>query len=250
MRVLLDLVLPARCAGCGDPAGPGCAGCLGVLGGPARWTRPSPAPPGLPPVATIAAYDDPVRGLLVGYKERGIAGLARPLGAALGRAVLFALAAAGVAAGAQVLVVPVPSPGRRCRDRGADVVADLAAHAARELRTSGRRVQVVRALRHLRAVADSAGLDAPARARNTAGAIGLRRGAGPLVAGRTVVVVDDLVTTGASLTESARALRSASATVVAAATVAATARRHSPPGATGPWIRSPAAQPHGRALRC
>jgi predicted amidophosphoribosyltransferase len=255
MRGLLDVVLPARCAGCGDLAGPGCPRCLRALCRPARWTRPEPAPPGLPPVATVGSYDGAVRGLLLGYKEHGNVALARPLGAALGRAIALALSLTAAAGGGRhdaesIVVVPVPSSTRQNRHRGADVVADLAAWAARELRAIGRRVQVVRALRHIRAVADSAGLDARARSANAAGALGLRRGAAALVAARTVVIVDDLVTTGVSLAEATRVLQASSATVVAAATIAATGRRRLTSAAGGTGIRSPAAQPHGRALRC
>ncbi|MDQ1747559.1 MAG: hypothetical protein QOD07_1822 [Frankiaceae bacterium] len=246
MRALLDLVLPARCAGCGDPAGPGCPGCLRALSGPARWTRPDPCPAGLPPVATVAAYGGPVRGLLIGYKEHGVSGLARPLGGALARSLLLAR---GPGAGA-VVVVPVPSSGRQCRRRGADVVVEIAARAVRELRALGHRVQLVRALRHVRAVADSAGLGAHARVANVVGALAVRRGAGPLVAGRTVVLVDDLVTTGVSLAESARVLRAASATVLAAATIAATTRRAHAPGVAAAGLGSPAAQQRGWGLRC
>jgi len=243
MRGLIDLVLPAWCVGCGEPGATGCASCLRPLDAPARWTRPEPAPAGLPPVATIAAYDGPVRDLLIGYKEHGARVLARPLGAALGRS----LALAASLAARPLAVVPVPSSSRQCRRRGGDLVAELALAAAREL---GAPADVVRALRHVRPVADSAGLDAQARAGNTAGALGLRRGAGSMLAGRPVVIVDDLVTTGASLTEAARALRDAGATVAAAATVAATSREHLLRPARGTGIRSPAAQPHRRALRC
>jgi predicted amidophosphoribosyltransferase len=253
MCALLDLVLPARCAGCGGPTGPGCPRCLDVLAAPARWTRPVPAPPGLPPVATVATYEDPVRSLLIAYKEHGAVALARPLGAALARAVVLVtshLAPSHWTGSRPVLLVPVPSSVRQSRRRGADVVAELAACAARELRAAGRTVQVVRALRHVRAVADSAGLDARARAANAVGALGLRRGAGPLVAGRAVVLVDDLVTTGASLSESTHVLRLASASVVAAATVAATHRRPLGSQLGGRGIPSPAAQPQRRGLRC
>jgi predicted amidophosphoribosyltransferase len=86
-------------------------------------------------------------------------------------------------------------------------------------------VQVVPALRHRRAVADSAGLTSAQRAANLAGAFAVRPGYPRLLAGRRVVVVDDLVTTGVTLAECADALRGAGADVVAVATVAATARR-------------------------
>ncbi|MER7228144.1 hypothetical protein ABT370_33940, partial [Streptomyces rubradiris] len=59
-----------------------------------------------------------------------------------------------------------------------------------------------------RAVADQAGLDAPGRRANLAGALEVTAGGGPLLGdGRRVVLVDDLMTTGASLAEAARALR-------------------------------------------
>jgi predicted amidophosphoribosyltransferase len=220
MRALLDLVLPMACAGCGGVSGPACPGCLGLLAGPARWTRPRPAPAGLPAVSTAAAYAGPVRNLLIAYKEHAASGLARPLGEALARAVAF-----GASGGRDVVMVPVPSAASQCRRRGGDVVADVAAVARRRLRAEGRPVAVVRALRHVRDVADSAGLDARARAANAAGALGLRRGAAVQLAGRTVVVVDDLVTTGVSLVEATRVLQAAGAVVVCGATVAATSRR-------------------------
>lgn len=85
-------------------------------------------------------------------------------------------------------------------------------------------VTVVAALRHVRRVADQAGLDARGRAANLAGALAVRREAQPRLEGRPVVLVDDVLTTGATLAEAARALSSAGVSVCAGAVLAATPR--------------------------
>jgi predicted amidophosphoribosyltransferase len=81
-------------------------------------------------------------------------------------------------------------------------------------------VTVRLALTQGRRVADQAGLRAAARQENLFGAFRLRR---PITTG-AAVLVDDLVTTGSSLTEAARVLRAARIRVLGAATVAATVR--------------------------
>jgi len=99
----------------------------------------------------------------------------------------------------------------------------MARLAARRLRVRYN-VTVRSAVTQARRVADQAGLDAAARQENLTGAYRLRR---PITAG-TAVLVDDLVTTGSSLTEAARVLREARIPVLGAATVAATVRVRSP----------------------
>ncbi|HEX3706200.1 MAG TPA: phosphoribosyltransferase family protein [Mycobacteriales bacterium] len=171
----------------------------------------------------MAAYDGPVRELLLGYKERGAAGLAGALAAPLATA---ARAAMGEAAGDRVLLVPAPSARGAVRARGDDVVGLLAFGAARLLRASGMSCRAASLLTQRRVVADSAGLSAAGRADNLRHALGVRPGRTRRLTGAAVVVVDDLVTTGATLCESRRALEEAGACVVGAATVAATRRHH------------------------
>jgi ComF family protein len=218
---LLDLVLPQSCAGCGGAPGLLCAACRAALSSVPRPAMPSPAPPGLPVPWAATRYEGPVRAMIIAYKESGRTGLARPLGAALARCVL-------AAADPPVLVVPVPSARAAVRRRGHDPAHRLAAAAVAALRAGGVPARRVAALTHTRRVADQAGLATAGRAANLAGALRVARP--DEVTGRRVIVVDDVVTTGATLAEAARALRAAGAEVPAAAVVAATRRRRAPPG--------------------
>ncbi|HEY0542207.1 MAG TPA: phosphoribosyltransferase family protein [Actinoallomurus sp.] len=225
----LDLLLPQPCAGCGASGHLVCPACAERLAGPARLRLPSPVPSGLPPPFAIAPYAGVVRQLIVAHKERGLTGLARPLGTALARA---ALTAADTAS--PVLLVPVPSSRASVRRRGLDPTLRIAREAATRathevLRRHGDGddrpvMSCVRALTHRRRVADQAGLTAAARAVNLGGALQARLD----LRGHRVIVVDDVITTGATLTEAARALRAAGAEVPACAVIAATARS-SPP---------------------
>jgi ComF family protein len=209
---VLDLLCRRRCAGCLRPGAVICAGCAALLDEPAVLHTPTPCPAGLPPAAAVTAYDGPVRSLLLAYKERGRVSLATPLGGALGRA--------AATFGPDVLV-PVPSSRAARRSRGYDHVR-LLARAATRGRTGP---VVVPSLVHRRRVGDQAGLDAAARARNLASALTVDPRALAHLAGRRVVVVDDVITSGATLAEAARALRSAGVEPIGVAVVAATLRR-------------------------
>ncbi|MFI1830092.1 ComF family protein [Streptomyces sp. NPDC020412] len=242
------LVLPAACGGCGIPRTPLCEECAHELyGSAARRATPDPEPDGMPEVHAAAGYVDAVRAVLLAHKERGVLGLARPLGVALAGAVRAAVrdgwvSRGGVSCGggrdgpepdggvldavgfggagldglvfdggdewqgAPLLLVPVPSARRAVRARGHDATRRIARAAAGELRRTGRQARALPVLRQLRPVADQAGLTARERAENVSGALRAVSGAGRLLAGGRVVLVDDLMTTGASLAEAARAL--------------------------------------------
>ncbi|WP_225822965.1 ComF family protein [Streptomyces naphthomycinicus] len=226
---LTDLVLPADCAGCGAPRTALCPRCRATLEGAApRRVRPVPEPAGLPVVHAVAPYAAEVRALLLAHKERGALTLAGALGTALARAVRAGLghggpggggsgAGAGAGGGSDgspwrgpVLLVPVPSARWAVRARGHDPVRRMALAAAGELRRTGTPARVAAVLRQRRPVADQAGLDARRRLENLAGALEVTAGGGRLLGAGRLVLLDDLMTTGASLAEAARALRQAS----------------------------------------
>ncbi|MFJ8577117.1 ComF family protein [Micromonospora sp. NPDC093277] len=222
---LTDLVLPAGCAGCADRvqglAQGFCPRCIGELEAlhPAP-TRPDPAPPDLPPCVALGPYAGALREGLLAYKERGRHGLARPLGALLAEVV-----AAAVGPARPVNLVPVPDTARAARTRYGDHLGRLTGHVAARLRAAGWPVRVLRPLRALPRP-DSVVLDSAGRAAAAEAAFRLRRSGGAPVAG-PVVLLDDIVTTGATLAAVSRILRPVGMTPKAAAVLAATQKRPS-----------------------
>lgn len=215
LAALLDLVLPTACAACAHPGRELCVECEAELLAPVLGRHsPSPRPAGLPDLAIARSYDAVARAALLAHKERGRLRLVRPLGEALGAA-LRALELPET-----TLVVPVPSSRAAVRSRGFDHARRLARAGARSAGL-GSAVLLVPA----RSVADQSGLSTAARAANLAGALRARRD----LSGLDVVVVDDVVTTGATLVEAARALTAGGARVLGAACVAGTLRRSAHP---------------------
>ncbi|WP_405492292.1 ComF family protein [Streptomyces sp. NBC_00096] len=244
---LAGLVLPVDCAGCGAAGETLCGVCRSALSGAgAGPVRPSPSPAGLPAVYAAVAYREAVRAVVLAHKERGALPLAGALGAALAAAVRTG-GVGGVGEG-EVALVPVPSAPHRVRARGHDPARRIALAASARLRREGVPARVTPVLRLRRAVADQAGLGASERRENLAGALVARPGAGRVTAGAArIVIVDDLVTTGSTLVEAARALRAAGigrpdgaapGAVLLAAVVAAPADAFVRPGAGGGSGRS------------
>jgi ComF family protein len=213
----LDLAFPAACSGCGREGPPLCTTCRPALD--ARLALPGGTPIGLPaelpaPLLQLewcAPFAGPVRAALHDLKYAGERRLAEPLGEAV------AARWARVGTGAR-LVVPVPVHSERERQRGYDQAALIAAVAARRLG-----LPVARALERGRATVAQFELGRDERAANVAGAFRLRaadRDARQAVAGRWILLVDDVVTTGATLAACAVALEHAGALAVSAITVA------------------------------
>lgn len=220
--MLLELLLPQRCAGCGARADALCAGCRALL---YRLEEPLCARCGAPtawPVArcrecagrriafararSAVAYDRTVRRLVAGWKERGLRRVA------------------GLAAGLVVEVVPRPDADALAwvppdRDRGLERGHSTTRGLARELARAWE-LEPLSLLARTRALAPQRGLSLPERRRNVAGAFRARR-----PPPRRVCLVDDVYTTGATVSAAASALRAAGAREVVVVTFARTLRR-------------------------
>jgi predicted amidophosphoribosyltransferase len=139
----------------------------------------------------------------------------------------------------RVELVPVPSRAGAVRDRGHDSVRALAAEAARVLSRGGLPATVTPSLRVTGPLRDQVGLSAVQRRLNVSGAlvaapVASRRDSVTDGGDAVVVVVDDITTSGATMTESVRALRDAGHRVRAAAVVAHRPRFASGSGAGRP----------------
>jgi predicted amidophosphoribosyltransferase len=220
----LDLLLGGTCVGCARPGPALCPECGACLERLPRRVSPTPAPPGLPATFAVAAYEAVAQAALLAHKEQGRLSLARPLGRALALS-CFAVLTMCAHRAEQVRLVPVPSTAGRVRERGHDPLLRVARECRRAMRAAGVAASVEPVLRIVRPLEDQAGLSASQRHVNLQGAFEVARRR-PL--GGAVVVVDDIVTTGATATEACRALGVAGARVVGVAVVAATARRGAP----------------------
>ncbi len=218
MARALDVAFPARCPGCGREGAPICSDCLPALD--VRLERPPGIPIGLPsdvpaPLLQLewcAPFGGLVRRALHELKYGGETRLAVPLGEAVARR--WGRAGAG-----GDLLVPVPVHAERRRHRGYDQAELIAASAARTLG-----LPMAPVLRRERATAAQFDLDRRTRATNVARAFALVPGGGPRgsqpLRGRWIVLVDDVVTTGATLSACAGPLLEAGALGVSAITVA------------------------------
>lgn len=246
---LVDLVAPVSCAGCGRTGASLCRRCRAALAtelaGGVRRRLPDPCPAGLPPVMCGADYAGVVAALLSAYKDGDRRDLVGLLAAILARAALAALtgnsvgipaghgpragipAAARDSAGAGILLVPTATSRSARRRRGDKPAAALAEQATALVaaRIGPDRIVSLDALTTTRQVRDQSRLDHVARRANLTGAYAVRPRLRARLAGSEVILVDDVLTTGATLAEAARAVTAAGARVRAAATIAASVKR-------------------------
>jgi predicted amidophosphoribosyltransferase len=231
----LDLVLGSACVGCATPGRPLCRTCDSALPRHGQPAWPTPTPPGLALPYAAGAYDGLLKALVNAHKEHQVLALAGPLGRVVSDVVSDLVTALGPVGRSEpgparpVLLVPVPSRRAVVRRRGHDPLLRMTRTAAARLRRQGIRSTCARLLVPRGRVRDQSTLDAAERLRNLSGSMRARSGAAAGVApGALVVVVDDVLTTGATAREAQRALEDAGVPVAGVAAVAATQRWHAP----------------------
>jgi predicted amidophosphoribosyltransferase len=226
-RDLVGLALPVSCAGCDARDVVLCATCLALFSSGARHATVAAWPDG-PGIWAAAPYRGTPARLVVAWKDRGRHDLTGPFAGILAGPLTAAALGAGPRAG-PLLVVPVPTSRGNRRRRGSDLVRDLAVAASRRVhdgcRWPGAPPRVAPALHHVRRVREQSALGAEARRANLHGSLAVRPGWTSRVNGTEALIVDDIVTTGATIAEAARALTAAGALPVGACCLCVTIRQ-------------------------
>lgn len=202
---------PVECSGCGAPDRGLCMVCRAALAASVHVSTRGDAP-----VWSALDYSGVARRVIGAYKDGGRTDAASALAVPLREAVVAALAHAPPHVH-EVHLVTIPSSRTAWRIRGFHPVGLMLKRGG--LVASG----VLRAAAvHGEQAADQVGLGAVERGQNKRGSLVARRS----LDGFCCLIVDDIVTTGATLLEARRALVAAGADVLGMATLAETRRRH------------------------
>ncbi|MDR2374203.1 MAG: hypothetical protein LBD77_08960 [Bifidobacteriaceae bacterium] len=222
LRAASDLVWPADCAGCGaDLAGPICPDCHRELAGTVRRREsgaarlvPADGGPALP-VWSAAWYRGPAREVIVAWKRRGRGELERELRRVIGRTA-EAVGRTLAQVTDEVAVVPVPSRLVRRLKRPSGGTPALALAAAEALACGRLSVTYADVLTRAATAREQAGRSTRQRARGREGVTGVKR-----APQAPCLLVDDVLTTGATLLDAERALARAGARTLGAVVLAA-----------------------------
>jgi ComF family protein len=207
---LVRFLLPAVCPLCWEAPAADCGLCAGCLeaAAPEPLWREAGGP--LAEVGSALPYGGQAEEMIKGLKYEGRLSMAAPLGH------LLALAVDEGARSCE-LIAPVPLHPKRLAGRGFNQSLLLARELAGQAKLAGRLLpRLLVRTRHTRPQVELSGAE---RADNVRGAFALG-GASPPLEGRSVLLIDDVLTTGSTLGECAAVLREAGAARVVALTVA------------------------------
>lgn len=198
---LHDLIFPSRCLGCGTPNSALCTVCAKVLQLQDLRTQV-----GSVPVFSSIPYGPKAGHILLAAKEDGV----RKADDILVTALQHSLRAAMRACGIRPVLIPIPHSKKALRKRGRNFVGEITERLSQIEGLPTRQV-----IRHNRKVDDQSLLDASSRFGNLSGAMSVVR---HYDRASEVILVDDLMTTGATLGEAVRTLETAQFHVAAAVT--------------------------------
>lgn len=235
---LFATLFPAECRLCNEPLlamsrlpvcdaclakiqsfnSPVCARCGEILtiGNAQVCTACVNAPPPFIAALSIGAYDGTLRGVIHLLKYDSV----RPAAQMLGREVAKVLAANSSKVGDDPLILPVPLHRAKDRDRGFNQAEEIANAVKKVTGFAIDRHVLVRK----RPTVSQTGMTAHQRRENVRGAFVLRKRGVDIVKGRNIVLVDDVMTTGATAAECTRVLLRAGAKQVLVATAARVTR--------------------------
>lgn len=198
---LQELIFPNRCIGCSQLGIEICSQCRRYWH-PHIYCTSTLTEPAIPIYSAIA-YSPLARKIILAAKEGGILQAELLIVGAIRHALNFCIDQSGSG-----FLVPIPSRKSAARLRGRQFINDLCQRVSAETT-----IPTFEILTHSRAVKDQSTLDARNRAINMSGALSASR----FISGRAILI-DDLVTTGATLSEAVRALRAQGIAVSAAIT--------------------------------
>lgn len=195
--MLLDFLIPAACAGCGATGGVLCHRCTASIATRDAFVIGSRG--SIPPTLALGPYDGALRTSILALKFRGARGVGTLLGKWIAERIFWPLE----------LVVSVPLHAQRLRERGYNQAALIARAVAAAIRVR----YLDDAIARRRSTVPQSSLGLAERRENVEGAFGACNRIGA-VCGRRVLIVDDVVTTGATVAACASVLRAAGARCV------------------------------------
>lgn len=207
----LDLLFPRRCLGCGKPGHLACKNCLGAL-------PPAPIIPISDNILACFNYEAPLaKKLIWQLKYQGLTSLASDLATPLYERLVEEIADLKAYAGKQkIIVTPVPLSAKRARERGYNQAALLAkALVLLEPASLEYKPDLVKKIKHT--PPQVALKNRGARLKNLRGAFSA---VGNEAEGRVIIVIDDVTTTGATLSEVMKVLKQSGAETVLGAALA------------------------------